>query len=347
MTVGQIAYFATNRNRSRDGKKYGNTFYNGDARLIRAGEVALLKENGKWKLEDVTTYDERSRSGQGNSRADREWTLLGSNTAFEEMRQSGVEGRTSDLLVYIHGAGNSFESASLTLAEMGDLYSLHDAKLCPFFFSYPANGKSDPINYFSDRDDASVSGPAMARAFGKLVDFLITKRIEENCNQRIHLIAHSLGNFALRKAVESIFSNPTHRPVRLFETVFLAHADEDEDSLSDSNKLYNLTRLTNKIVVYYDGSDKLLRLSDAVHMDRLGQKGPNPHPGRLVNGCEVSSVDCSQVEFDLMVDRQRHRHIIGSSIVVDDIKSVIHGLPIKNREPIDEEEGKFRLRDPK
>ena len=51
------AYFATNRNRKSDGT-YGNRFYEGDARLIRAGEAALSKNaaQGTWNLDEVTTY---------------------------------------------------------------------------------------------------------------------------------------------------------------------------------------------------------------------------------------------------------------------------------------------------
>ncbi|MEL6120419.1 MAG: alpha/beta hydrolase [Pseudomonadota bacterium] len=338
------AYFATNRNRKSDGT-YGNRFYEGDARLIRAGEAALSKNaaQGTWNLDEVTTYPERSRAASEDDRAEREWVTLGSSSAFGNMRASGISGETSDILIYLHGAGNSFESSSETLGQMIDLYSQDGAQLCPFFFTYPANGKSDPVNYFADRDDASISGPAMARAFGKLVDFLINKRLEERCSQRIHLLAHSLGNFALRKAVEAIFSNTAHRPVRLFDTVFLAHADDDEDTLNHPGKMRNLTRLTDKIVVYFDGTDKLLRLSDTVHLDRLGQKGPNPHPGALVNGCEIAAVDCELTAFDLAPDRQRHRHFLQSSAVVNDIRAVIHGNPTEGRTPVEGVEGVFRL----
>ncbi|MEM7060711.1 MAG: alpha/beta hydrolase [Pseudomonadota bacterium] len=327
------SHFATNRNRLRDGT-YGTEFYEGDPRLIRLGKVEVKKSGKRWKASKPETHPERSRAAAGASRADREWVVLGSTASFDAVRTDGIESGTTDILIFLHGAGNSFETAAETLAVMAELYSDADNPVCPYFFTYPANGKSDPANYFADRDDAALSGPAMARSFGKLITFLTERHVEERCGARIHLLAHSLGNFALRKAVETIFANPAYRPIRLFDTVFLAHADDDKDTLSSNDKMRNLTRLTDRIVVYYDGTDKLLRLSDAVHMDRLGQKGPSPFPGVHVNGCEIAAVDCSETKFDVMSDRQRHRHYLGASKVINDIRAVMRHQEPK-RTPLD------------
>ena len=336
-------FFATNRN--KNGENYGNGFYDGDPKLIRTGTVQVVKDSkGEWKTDQTSTFPERSRPTPDGMRADRIWTVLGSDNSFEEMRKSGASGDTSDILVYLHGAANSFEDAAETSAFMSELYSDSDLPICPFFFSYPANGKSDPINYFSDRDDAGLSGAAAARSFGKLVAYLAKRSTEDRCGQNVHLLAHSLGNFALRKAVESIFGNAAYRPIRLFKSVILAGADDDVDTLDNANKMRSLTRLTDEIVVYYDTNDKLLRLSDAVHMDRLGQKGPRPFPGHLVNGCKLSIVDCSKVKFDLDDDRQRHRHFIKSQAVVDDIRAVLSGAVPSGRIPDSHREGFFELR---
>lgn len=335
------AYFATNRNRLRSGG-YGNRFYNGDPKLFRVGTVEIKKKRGRWEAGDPITFPERSRPAPENSKAEREWLLLGSETGFDAMRDSGTSGDTSDILVYVHGAGNTFDSAAETLAAMTELYSSQASRICPFYFTYPANGSSDPVNYFADRDDASVSGHAMARSFGKLISFLANRRVE-GCRQRIHLLAHSLGNFALRKAVETIFGNPSYRRLRIFNSVFLAGADDDQDTLAHESKMRPLSLLTDKIVVYFDANDKLLRISDAVQMDRLGQKGPTPFPGHQLNGCEISAVDVSTVDFDHIDDPQRHRHHLGSTAVIRDIRSVIYGHEPEGRIPIEEREGFYRL----
>ena len=254
----------------------------------------------------------------------------------------GIENGTSDILVFIHGAGNSFTDAAVTAALMAEHYSEPESPVCPFFFSYPANGSPDPVNYFADRDDADLSGVAMARSFGKLVDFLVAGKIATNCGQRIHLLAHSLGNFALRKAVTTIATNPSYRSLRLFDTVFLAHADEDEDALAQADKLRHLTRLTDRFVVYYDRTDKLLRLSDAVHMNRLGQTGPDPFPGPVLNGCEIAAVNCSATAFDVLPDNQRHWHYIRARAVIEDIRAVMRNRAPPGRTPLDTK-GFFRL----
>ena len=335
-----VAYFATNRNRNAGG--FGNGFHNDDPKEIRLGTVELTKSDGAWQASTIKTFPERSRATEGDRRARREWSQLGSTTGFQTIRDAGIQNGTSDILVFIHGAGNSFTDAAVTAALMAEQYSEPEAPVCPFFFSYPANGSSDPLNYLADRDDADLSGFAMARSFGKLVDFLIARKVATNCGQRIHLLAHSLGNFALRKAVTTIDTNPSYRSLRLFDTVFLAHADEDEDTLVHADKMRHLTRLTDRIVVYYDRTDKLLRLSDTVHMNRLGQTGPDPFPGPVVNGCEIAAVDCSETAFDVSPDRQRHRHYVAARAVIDDIRAVMRNKAPSGRTPLDNE-GFFRL----
>ena len=339
------AHFATNRNWKKG--EFGNDFYRGRPQEIQLGTVEVNQEEGDtgggiWKADAITVFPERSRPAASDSRSQREWLQLGSTASFQTIRDAAARGKISDILVFIHGAGTSFSDAAETVVRMTELYSDPEKPLCPFYFSYPANGYSDPINYLADRDDADLSGPAMARSFGKLVNFLTTHKFTEPCGQRIHLLAHSLGNFALRKAVTTIFSNGAYRTARLFDTVFLAHADEDVDALVNPDKMRHLTRLTDRIVVYYDSTDKLLRLSDVVHMDRLGQKGPDPFPGPVVNGCEISAVDCSEVSFDVLRDDQRHRHYIGASAVVDDIRAMMRGQIPSGRKP-QAKEGFFRL----
>ena len=335
------AYFATNRNMTGSG--YGIDFYEGDPKLFRVGTVDVSKKRRGWKAGEINTFDEQSQPTPSNARASQEWTVLGSSQSFEQIRHVGATDQVSNVLVYLHGAANTFGDAAETLALMAELYSTPKSHVCPFFFTYPANGSSDPFNYFADRDDASLSGHAIARSYGRLIDFVAKRKLENRCHQRIHLIAHSLGNFALRKAVETIFTNPAYRRVRMFSSVILAAADDDDDTLDNPDKMRSLTELTDEIVVYFDTTDKLLRLSDAVHQDRLGQKGPNPFPGQFVNGCRISVVDCENAKFDIEDDRQRHRHFLRSKAVVKDIRSVIRGAEPKGREPIPGRDGFFKL----
>ena len=334
------AHFATNRD-LRNGR-FDDDFNRKGSDQVRLGTVDLKKSGKAWKSGKPKVFPERSRAAEDTSRAKRVWVQKGSTASFDTVRQTGIENKTSDILIFLHGAANDFDSAASTLGAMTELYSDADNPLLPYFFTYPANGSSDPLNYLFDRRDATHSGGAIARSFGKLINFLLERKIEERCGARIHLLAHSLGVFALRRAVEEIFTFPAYRPVRLFDTVFLAHGDDDEDTLASAGKLRNLTRLTDRIVVYYDGTDKLLRLSDSIHFDRIGQKGPNPFPGTHVNGCEIAAVDCSGVGFDLETDRQRHRHYIRASRVVEDIKAVMR-YQTPDRDAQDDRPGFWRL----
>ena len=67
-------------------------------------------------------------------------------------------------------------------------------------FSWPSDGSfvlsdrngTNPIAYRNDRLDAAASGAAFARSFLKVADFI--NGLDTRCQQKLHLIAHSMGN---------------------------------------------------------------------------------------------------------------------------------------------------------
>lgn len=313
-------FFATNRDIIEDNGKrsFGIEFYR-PMHQFRVGHADVAMEAGP-RITDLVIEDEQPPA-EGFPAV---WPKLGSTQLFRNVASAACAEGGGDILVFIHGAANSFADAIIAAAETALRYSTTLNALIPVAFTYPANGRYDPINYFHDRDDAAVSGPAMARAYGRLVDFVMQMRRNLRCGRKVHLLAHSLGNFALRKAVQEIATQHQFKPIRLFDTIILANADEDDDAIMDSGKLLPLTLLSNEIVSYFDPTDKLVRLSDVLHHDRLGQKGPKQLEV-AVNGARLSAVDCRNAIFDLGEDPERHRHYRHSSAVINDIQAVFRG----------------------
>lgn len=353
-------YFATNRELMKRGgrPRFGNDPSTHPLEY-RVGHMTVSPDGEDWLADESSLHvaPERMKSGS----EERIFERRGSDSLFAELMETAQDDSSGDLLVIIHGAAHSFESSIEVGARCAELYSdpsgvLPDdagvgritsrQPMIPFVFSYPTNGRSNPLDYFQDRHDASVSGPAIARAYSRLIDFVAKVRADDRCGKKIHLLAHSLGNFALRSAIQAISSSAAMRPVRLFDTAILAHADEDNDALLQDLKLRPLTRFADDIVVYFDRTDKLVRLSDSVHEDRLGQKGPVASTVMTAPGCRISALDCEDTHFDLAPDRQRHRHYLKNRTVVNDIRQVLAGRnpdQVSGRRPVEGLSGFYKL----
>ena len=174
------------------------------------------------------------------------------------------------------------------------------------------------LAYASDRQDAAASGPAFARGFLKLTDFLRGSTPQEACDQRVHLVAHSMGNYVLRHAVQEIVARSPGRATRIFDQVFLMAADEDADAFEHDHKLKPLPSLAKRVSVYFNNEDRAIALSDKTkgNPDRLDDDGPQAPRG--IPG-KVTLVDSTPVveglvEHSYFLDRSHRRrgHAKGS-----------------------------------
>ena len=107
-------------------------------------------------------------------------------------------------MVLVHGFSNSFTDAIERAATIIDFYGI-DANV--FAFTWPSRGSNLPVplpyvDYVHDRETARASGLAMARTMRILYDYIDSLPQREVCRQPVHLICHSMGNYAFRHAVQ-------------------------------------------------------------------------------------------------------------------------------------------------
>jgi esterase/lipase superfamily enzyme len=200
------------------------------------------------------------------------------------------------------------------------------------------------ISYASDRDDARSSAKAVARSLLRLLDYVKRLKREEWCNARMHLVAHSMGNYALRNAFQALCTDLGGKIPKLFDTIFLMAADEDQDAFEHEDKLRNLPDLAHSVQVYFAGNDHALTISDVTkaNPDRLGTIGPRtlsglPQKVTLVDAGRVSSTSLTEVNHQYY--RQRPE-------VLADVRAVLSGLApdaIPNRDFIADKRA-FRIR---
>ena len=135
----------------------------------------------------------------------------GSRDVFDKLREDMREGGRPTL-VHIHGFSNSFTDALERAAIVVDFYGI-DANV--FSFTWPSRNSGGPIplpyvDYLHDRETARESGLAMARTLRILYDYINSLPDRDRCRQPLHLICHSMGNYALRHALQALMRLPVN-----------------------------------------------------------------------------------------------------------------------------------------
>lgn len=222
-------------------------------------------------------------------------------------------------------------------------------------FTWPSDGSALPwTSYKSDRSDARGTAGALGRALLKLRDQLhaLGRELRQNsvavrqlrahlagrpaaeidravaqleateiCGQKLHLLAHSMGNYVLQNAIERVFDfSPGNQLPRLFDSVFLCAPDVDDDVFERPEGLGRVHQIAQAVAIYHNPGDTALKISDYTkgNPDRLGQRGA-ARPQVLHQ--KVYQVDCAALVSGLT----QHSYYTNGR-VARDIRLALQGL---------------------
>lgn len=287
-----------------------------------AADMAAQKKGNAFRTAGLRVAPE---SIPGITAADTAEKRLGSTSVFDGLRERLIANR-ADLVLLLHGYACDFDNALSNAAELKTQWGTKARPIETAVFAWPADGRIVPwISYASDRDDARSSAKAVARALLRFLAYLREIDRAEWCNANIHLVAHSMGNYVLRNAVQAMISDLGGRPLpRVFKTIFLMAADEDNDALEDPKKLGRLPELGESVQVYFARNDRALTISDVTkgNPDRLGTTGP-----RTLTSLpqKVTLVDCAEVSDTSPITDARHQYYRKRPEVLADIRAVLAG----------------------
>ena len=325
-------YYATNRN--HEGKNrwnpesYGAKFSSDGMENLRFGKVTVnvnSKEINKClniktahdkgdgerlagyltkcaKSAKIQAYKENLKKGLADIHQPK--AKLGSSEMFKDLKK--VMEKHSDVLIYIHGFNVSWFEAvgsALALQYMMNRQGIGDKKqsIMVVLFSWPSDGMALPlVSYKSDRSEAEGSGSAIGRGLLKLRDFLVNlkdkaKQGEKLCNQDIHLLCHSMGNYVLQNTLRRIEQfTPSMVLPRIFEHIFMCAPDVDDDVLESGNPMGKLHQLCRYVSIYHNRGDVAMYVSDYTkgNPERLGTVG-TAHPSLLHN--KIHQMNCSSL----------------------------------------------------
>ncbi|RVT93960.1 alpha/beta hydrolase [Sphingomonas crocodyli] len=323
-------FFVTNRNyKGRNNQaKFGGSFSEDGVAALRYGYAELSIAGDAASIDSAVVFPEP------DLKKPLEKQPKSGSEAFLRMLKDAIVNGCVHTVIFIHGFNVSFEDALKSAALLSDSLEFEGKKLNVVLFSWPSDGKAIPLmSYYSDRDDARVTAPALARLYLRLWDFISQMKTDEYCGRALHILAHSMGNYVLRNGLQALRAKEPRRIARLFDQIILAAPDEDDDAFETDDKLRMLPALARQVTAYYNRNDRALLVSDKTksNPDRLGSDGP-----RMIDMVpkKVAFVDCSRFagQSDTLV---QHSYFVNCKEVTADIRAVLEGFmpdDIGNRE---------------
>ena len=294
-------FFATDRKATAPGEfggerggdiSYGSLFVS----IPRRHEVGGIERPSIWKLE-FSPEPEKHMVIVRRSVFDRD-------TFFGDLREVLRRGGSEASFVFVHGYNVAFDDAALRTAQI--TYDL-DFRGAPVFYSWPSQASLGGYTV----DEANVEWSTL-----NLKNFLLD-HAQRSRSRDIYLIAHSMGNRALTRAVAALFTEHPEFRGR-FKEIILTAPDVDTDVFK-REIAPKLTAGCDKITLYVSDGDKALLASKEVHgYPRLGDSavGIAVVPG-------IETVDASGLDTSFL----EHSYFAESGSVLKDIRRlVLEGL---------------------
>jgi esterase/lipase superfamily enzyme len=228
-------------------------------------------------------------------------TPLPKDEFVKALRQQIQNAPSKDLFIFVHGFNNTFEDAARRAAQMS--YDL-DFDGTPILYSWPSQGSATA--YAVDEAAVGISGRKMA-------DFLDTI-VSQSGAQRIHLLAHSMGNRALIEALQTFLAKraPDKRQHIFGQIVFTA-PDVDRDYFVDA--IDSLRGSAERVTLYASGNDYALRSSQFLHgAPRAGTAGDV-----IIRLPGLDTIDMSSVPADAL----GHSYFAANSGAIYDIFRIL------------------------
>jgi esterase/lipase superfamily enzyme len=208
-----------------------------------------------------------------------------------------------DILVYVHGYKNTFESAALDAARLADGISFRGDTMV---FSWPS--RSGLLDYAYDRESAMYSRDALER----VLDVLTTSP----GGARIHIVAHSLGTMLTLESLRQLHASHGDLAAAKIGAVIFAAPDIDMDVFTSS--IPRIGMLASKITVVAASNDLALAVSRKIAggVTRVGaaEKAQLERLGLRV--IDASNEGWGVINHDLFMSNDAVRQVIRRAVDV-------------------------------
>lgn len=223
---------------------------------------------------------------------------------FADLSATLRDSPENQVLLFLHGFNVSFEDAARRTAQMACDLEFEGA---PVFYSWPSKGAFSAYTH----DEATVEW-TIPHLQGFLADLASRTGAEA-----IHLIAHSMGNRALTRALEQLAALMADPEAPSFSEVVLTAPDIDADVFRQVAAAFR--RAARRVTLYASERDRALQASHKVHgYPRAGDGGRN-----IVVVPGIDTIDASAVDTDLI----GHFYYGDNRTVLSDVFYLLQGVP--------------------
>jgi esterase/lipase superfamily enzyme len=248
-----------------------------------------------WWRRLLTLRDDRLKLARlVTTSADEHWTQIAKalNRKIDEDRA---------VLVFIHGYNVSFMEATIRAAQLGFDLNISGAMA---FYSWPSQGTL--AGYVLD--EASIEASE-----GYIADYLVEMATKTQA-ARVHVLAHSMGNRGVLRAVDRIAASASKRSATPFDQIILAAADVDQDTFRRLSVAYQA--VARHTTMYVCDKDRAVEASSWLH--GYPRAGLTP-PVLVVPG--IDTVNVSNLDLTLL----GHGYVAEARDVLQDMHYVLRG----------------------
>jgi esterase/lipase superfamily enzyme len=230
-----------------------------------------------------------------------DWRLEGIETATQIGDLFGMPGAARDVLIYVHGFNQTFESAVLDAARLSDGVRFRGETLA---FSWPSKAKL--LDYGYDRESAMWSRDALEQVFAGLMASPTTGRI--------HVVAHSIGTMLTMEALRQIYARHGAVASERIASVVFASPDIDLDVFTSS--VERIGPLASKITVVTATNDRALAVSGwmAGGVTRVGATEKAELKRRGLHVIDASAEGWGVINHDLFLSNAQVRKVIRRAV---------------------------------
>jgi esterase/lipase superfamily enzyme len=248
-----------------------------DVTIPAAHQEAELETPSPW---DITTYFVSTAGLRTRYVLLDQVTPLARDGFLAALRKQISHAPSKDVFIFVHGFNSTFEDAARRCAQLA--YDL-DFDGTPMMYSWASAGSATA--YIKDEATVTASGRKMAQMLDDVV--------AQSGAERIHLIAHSMGNRALIEALQDYLSNrEASRRQHIFDQIVFTAPDVDRDYFVDAIK--SLSAAAARVTLYASDTDLALQSSQLLHdAPRAGLAGAN-----IISMTGIDTIDMSEVPAD-------------------------------------------------
>ena len=206
-----------------------------------------------------------------------------------------------DVLIYVHGFKQTFETAALDAAHLSDGIRFRGRTM---IFSWPS--KAGFFDYAYDRESAMWSRDDFERVLSSIVSAPGTGRV--------HIVAHSMGTMLTLESLRQLYARYADTVTGRIGAIVFAAPDIDMDVFSSA--ITRIGPLAGKITVIAATNDRALALSARIAggMTRVGAAEKVAIERLGVRVIDASAAGWGVINHDLFLSNSEVQRVIRRSI---------------------------------